>query len=320
MKNLESLKEVAFNKSIYSSGYICLLISRLLERYEGIHYEVNDLSNVSLYKWCLVPETFLDKSKSIIVLNDIDKVPSVNPKYDLEYIGNRKTMCLAPTFYRDVTSDINALSDKDIENYPYIQDFINFIFTKRINESDEFIFISKLKDYLKEFISTYEKYDKPSINNNKELDSCLIDRDVLFKSIKYIINKKEKNGSCNLGLDIVADVRGDDIIFQMYRSLEILFKGKSIKSCSYVGEFIEQDFDYSKFYIPGDIDLRQFISIFSMNYRYIKSDLRKDFKYVSYFLMNLFELSYEKEYVTVTDVEAILSNIVNDHKYTRTRK
>ena len=143
-----------------------------------------------------------------------------------------------------------------------------------------------------------------------------MDRDTLLKTIKYIVNRYERYGTCEVGLDIVADSIDDLEVFHLYRTLEIDTSNGNVKTGMYAGEFLEEGKPYNTYYKSSDIDLRKYLSVLVNDYQ----SLNKEFKYLPIFLRELYMLSLEKEYITSTDVSYILSSISNDRKLKRTRK
>lgn len=195
-------KRNSFSK--YEPHSILNILAKLMTVYEGVEYKYFN--------------SFLSSYEYDIRCNE----DTIYNSYKLEIKTSKNLYKMVEDKYIKMVEDkyILLLPDTINKNQPYISEFINYLFNKRVEEELYEIDNNKLEEILNEFLeNTKDKQEERLKENTKKLieyqekekrrnfeNSCMISRQAIFKCISNIINDHEDNMSVDTKYEKIGDM------------------------------------------------------------------------------------------------------------------
>lgn len=297
-KEYKELQKKVNQFSKYEPISILSILSKLTTIYEGAEYDYQSLFGIDEY-YIECRENTIYKSYKLKVTKEKKFIPVkkwVEDKYIL------------------------LLPETTFENHPYISNFINYLFNKRVEEELYEIDNNKLEEILNEFLENTKLEQKQRLEENKNKlieyqekekrikfeDSCMIDRQSLFDTISSIINTYEDDMSAN----IMYDKKGDMIKMEAISKLIVKYKNcKEIyetiidtDTCDYDDTYYVFSVSYNK---PTNINFFEF----KRKFEYIF----KNGKYINKFMEKVEDLYTDnKKILEYKDLNTLYKKFLNE--------
>ncbi len=322
-KQIEDLK-VKINKySRYKCSTIGNTIAKLVTIYEGEEYQC----------------TIREKENQYIIIKK-DKNTYEYPIYTIKTLANEEHMCcLSPSKYNILEKrrdNIESLIIEFLDNSPgYIQLFIDYLYKIRSSKEIDDFNQKELYQALKEFLSETKELQgrvrraREEIKRKREIEkkrirfinSCIIDRKIMYHIILYIIKYYEENifGKEEFerqDKDSYFDWYNgyEKISESLYHNLIIEYNDKKIKYKAFVDSgktYIEPDC-YCSREVYLDVNKNTDINFFEIK-RHLSSVIDNS-TYLKIFFERL-ELAYKEQNPITADIlEEILADISNMRK------
>lgn len=299
------LEEKIKKFSIYNIEEIAPIIQKLIIAYEGVPYKIKHKHN-------FIDEEIYD------IESEIDNY-YIYKTYTLKIMKkNKETVFLPPTGFI-----IEHFISKN--NFYYINNFIDYLFIKRVDELLYEITNEQLEELLNDFLNNTinEQIQKQEENKRKikEIDEfkrrqefengCLIDRKTIFKAILHIVNKYENQMSATK----IYETEEKYCDFSMYRLY--LIEKLVIKTNEEEVEYetvidsngCQSDEIYCTNY-PSDKDTN--IRFFELKESILS--ILKNCNYLNIFMEKVEELYNEKKVLDIKDIEPLIIEISNQKR------
>lgn len=300
--------------STYNINDIGKIITKLMEAFEGVEFifQKPDYFINKNYK-------ISEKEKSQLYIQYQFKCTEIKPqKLNLK---TEKDLCkLYPTGY---IHKRNVLQ----EGLEYIQNFIDYLFEKRMENNLDKIDMNKLEEILSNYLidtkdwQLQRKNDRADqinkINEHNEKrknqEKCIVDRKSLFDAICYIINNYEDEKLVALQeIKEGWNCSSQWSTLNLFRRLKI--KQTDIHKEVYFDALIGSDGSYpdEERWIHIDENQNGFVKFFEVKSWF--KDIYNSTNYFNLFMDELEKLYSEKKVLESNDIEFVLSGISNKCK------
>ena len=179
--------------SMYEKNMIADVFAQLMTTFEGVKYTYKFLYDENNNEKCQILE-----QRNVEIQKKFE-IPIIKRKHNTNFhkYDEKEYFFLPPKYY----------SDNNNIKIPYLQDFIDYVFEKRINKKQETIDINTINEYLEEFtnktkLNRFLVQNERQYNNKlrKESDDKIefkkrskVARKATYKAIVSILNDYENN-------------------------------------------------------------------------------------------------------------------------------
>ena len=217
----------------------------------------------------------------------------------------------------------NFYSNSVQKKSSYVQVFLNYLYQRRSQKSLEKITDEELNEILKDFlkISTSlqiqrkkeikKKIEELILGDNKRKfeKSCVIDRNLIFNAIMYIVNRCEENMNGILEEDESWRNTSDKYEGTSYQILKINYDNKRCCSFKAIVDTITCDYDTYAYPLTNK---KSNICFFDLKWN-LEHAIKKSI-YLADFMSSIEQMYYEKKDITIDDVASLLAVISNKSK------
>ena len=315
--NTFGLTKQQFERCIYSSGYIALLISKLVEAYEGYEYSLIDLHKIGEDSFSIMARPLKNEIKrKNIEFKELSKKDLLLLEIDPKKTTSKKIVFLPPSSLRGKIDVItNAINEETLKQYPYIQEFIDFLYENRISMNDEILFVQNMKTLFEKFLEIRNGETNHYIedNFNKSHNICVINQKLFFRTTAHIVKKYERYSAVFADLIKIYDDNENPEFYDLVNRFRVFTSRKAIELTSYAGTYSVDEDNIRELFEQRSLPIQHYLLGIVQDGKSIFEEL----PIVSYFFCRLYELSKEKDEILPQDLEPIIAEIKNEYKRVR---
>lgn len=324
LKELQQEEVELKNKIIKYSTYDLIeignIIAKLMTLFEGKEYYCSKNNLLWDCDYCIEPINYNIGDMDIYAFYKIKKLKQERILFDTR---EKKDKCYLPP--SNFHSNNSLKENSKYGDVKYVQIFLDYLYQRRASKLLEEINEKELEEILQEFLEIsielqqqrkeeIDKHIEEQIQYKKRRQfekSCVIDRELILKSLSYIINHYEENISAKLEKEEEwsrdsqwSKLTGYHKLIINYNNREISFKAKIDSEGCYPDE------EYCGVYV----DMNKHSDICFFEIKNELSPVLKNSNYLLEFMNSIEDMYLEKKNITTEDIQQLLVNISNDKK------
>ncbi len=313
--NTFGLTKQQFEGCIYSSGYIALLISKLVEAYEAYEFEFMDMHKIINEDLFVIAPVEYDNKiyRKAIELKELKKEDLICLGIDPKRSSYKRTIFLPPTLIRGKIDVItNGIDEATLNRYPYIQEFIDFLYKSRISCNDDVLFTKNMKVLLKDFILRKKGEINHYIdeNHDKQDNECVINQAYFSHLVTYILKNFAPNllGCCHY-LGKLRKKTDDGETYEIVNEHDILTTKNQFSLCTFIGSTDDINADMKKMLKESNLPIQHYI----LKLIRTSPGLFEEVPALGYLFCRLYPITREKKVITPLDIDPILGEIRGEY-------
>ena len=311
--NSINLSKKEFEYCTYDAGYMSYLIAKLMHEYETFKYDVIPMHRIGISSYVLNPRTNQLINKRNVEVKELTKLDfMLNGDFSKAFLRYKHTF-LPPTELKERSTGItHGIDDDVLTRYPYIQEFIDFIYGCRIRLKDDIVFVDGLEQLLNKFLMyKYYEVNQYIIDHYKEADeTCHIDRATFFKSFEHVVRKYEGATSCENDLKLIKLSEDGKKVVDLLQEFTFFSLRCNFQLTLHAGKFDDKGLAADDYFNKSTLDVQDMILFLSLN----SSEALQELKYFKLFLNRLFVISRDRRFLEMEDVQRVLADLSNNHK------
>ena len=324
-KELQEIKKRIRTYSTYKSKQIGKIIAKLMSQFEGVDYKC---SKTSLdFSWNSDYRIDPVSSKSPLYCHPGFKIRNIEenkPSYYKENKDEPAYCFITPSNLKSGPSIKFCTGNDDIN---YVQIFLDYLYVKR--EQNNLIELSDedleeiLQSFLKESVELQQERkiqieeiikEKEKIKREKDFKaSCMIDRNLIYNALIYIINNYDKGLYARQEKIKDWDYYNEASVLTGYHILTITYNNNDIQ----FKDIIDSDEVYPDEEYAAQININKKGKICFFELKKTFSRILNYSVYAYNFMKIISDLFYEKGEVNSDDIEQALIDISNEYKKNR---
>ena len=307
-----NLSKREFESCVYDAGYMSYLLSILMHKYEIFKYDVIPMSRIGVQSYLLYPNTKQNNKRRSVEVKELTlRDLKIYREVPQEYIKYKYTF-LPPTQLKDRSFGVTHGIDEDIlKKYPYIQEFIDFVYGCRIRLKDDSLFVGGLKKLLEVFLD----YNKDEINHYRvehcsEVDeTCSIDRSMFFNAFSQVVKKYEGATSCENSLTLIKMDEDGKRVVDLLQEYTFFSPRCNFQLTLHAGKFDDEELKADDYFNKSVVYVEDMIALISSNCSAVLEEL----KYFKMFFNGLFLVSRDKNSLQLDDIQRVFAELANYH-------